>query len=121
MIEHWKEERKEKKFSIPHIKEEILSIQSRMRKIEEKLFFVSKEGLIQKLEEEWSALEVLQKDLEYRLTHHNEDENNIESTLLQAERMFTEPSKTRKENNYEIRQLLLMVWFGGILFYKKNE
>ena len=73
------------------------------------------------MEKEWATLETLQQDLIKRMKNQKEDEDNIEETLSQTEFIFTEPAKIWKNSTYEIRQLLFMVRFGGVLFYKKNE
>ena len=73
------------------------------------------------MEEEWSALEGLKEDLENKATAQTNDEENFEITLSFAELLFTDPVDFRKNSNYEIRQSLFMVWFGGVLYYKKNQ
>lgn len=73
------------------------------------------------MEEEWATLETLQQDLVNRMKNQKEDEDNIEETLSQTEFIFTEPVQIWKNSSYEIRQLLFMVRFGGVLYYKKNE
>ena len=55
------------------------------------------------------------------MTHHKNSDENLETTLSQAEHIFTQPLKLWKNSNYEIRQSLFMVWFGGVLYYKKNQ
>lgn len=73
------------------------------------------------MEAEWSLLETLQEDLMRKITHQKEDEDSIGETLSQIECIITDPVGMRKNSNYEIRQLLFMVRFGGVLYYKKNS
>ncbi|WP_312090934.1 hypothetical protein [Chryseobacterium sp.] len=73
------------------------------------------------MEQEWSALETLQDDLIRKMKNQQDDEDNIEQTLYQTEYIFTKPAEMWRNSNYEIRQLLFMVWFSGILYYKKDS
>ena len=73
------------------------------------------------MEAEWSLLETLQEDLLRKINHQKDDEHHIEETLSQIECIITNPVEMRKNSNYEIRQLLFMVRFGGVLYYKKNS
>ena len=73
------------------------------------------------MEEEWATLEELQQSLNDKLSHQKKDKDSIKETFLQAERLFTDPVKTRKEFDFQIRQSLIMVWFGGILYYDKKQ
>ncbi|MET3539045.1 hypothetical protein [Chryseobacterium limigenitum] len=92
-----------------------------MDKIEHKILSVSNENLIKKLEIEWATLETLKEDIEKKMNHEKNDKQNLESILSQTEYLFTDPVGMWKKSNYEIRQLLFMVRFGGILYYKKNQ
>lgn len=73
------------------------------------------------MEQEWSSLDTLKEDLIRKMKNQKDDEDNIEQTLSQTEYIFTEPVQMWRNSNYELRQLLFMVWFGGILYYKKNS
>lgn len=73
------------------------------------------------MEQEWSSLDTLKEDLIRKMKNQKNDEDNIEQTLSQTEYIFTEPVQMWRNSNYELRQLLFMVWFGGILYYKKNS
>jgi hypothetical protein len=64
------------------------------------------------LEKDWSALEAQKVDLESRAATQVRGEENLEKTLLLAEQLFIDPVGFWKKSNYEIRQLLSMVWFG---------
>jgi hypothetical protein len=66
-------------------------------------------------------LEAIYQEVKYQMTHHKNSDENLETTLSQAEYIFTQPLKLWKNSNYEIRQSLFMVWFGGVLYYKKNQ
>ena len=92
-----------------------------MKKIEEKLLFVSKEALIKKMEDEWSALEALEKNLQNRILNNNEKNEDILILLSNVEPIFTKPVEMWKDHDYAIRQLLFGVRFGHVLFYKKNQ
>lgn len=73
------------------------------------------------MEAEWSVLETLQEDLMRKIKNQKEDEDSIGETLSQIECIITDPVGMRKNSNYEIRQLLFMVRFAGILYYKKSS
>ncbi len=92
-----------------------------MDKIEHKILSVSNENLIKKLEIEWATLETLKEDVEKKMNRERNDKENLECILSQTEYLFTDPVGMRKKSNYEIRQLLFMVRFGGILYYKKKQ
>jgi len=92
-----------------------------MGKIENKVLSVSNEGLIKKLEEEWSILETLQKEIKKKIENYKNEKIDFEKIISQAEFLFTHPEEMRKKSNFEIRQLLFRVWFGGVLYYKKNQ
>lgn len=92
-----------------------------MKKIEDKLLFVSKEALIKKMEDEWSALEALEKDLQIRILNKNEKNEDILILLSNVEPIFTKPVEMWGDHDYAIRQLLFGVRFGHVLFYKKNQ
>lgn len=83
-----------------------------MKKIEDKVLSITNERLTKKLEDEWSTLEALQHDLQNRMVNQKNDINTIRNTFSQAELLFTNPVKFWKNSQYEIRQLLIMVWFG---------
>lgn len=68
--------------------------------------------MTKKLEDEWSTLEALQQDLQDRMTTQKKDSNTIKATFSQAELLITNPVKKWKTSQYEIRQSLIMVWFG---------
>lgn len=106
--------------SIPYIQWQLLSIQTKMKKIEDKVLSITNEWLTKKLEDEWSTLQALQYDLQNRMVSQKNDINTIRNTFSQAELLFTNPVKLWKNSQYEIRQLLIMVWFGWILYYEKN-
>ncbi len=92
-----------------------------MKKIEEKVLSISNERLSQQLEDEWSALDTLQEDIKRKIDNQKNEVFDIEKALSQAEYLFTNPEEMREKSNFEIRQLLFKVWFGGILYYKKNQ
>lgn len=92
-----------------------------MNKIEAKILFVSKEALIKKMEDEWSALETLKNDLQKKLLNKNEDSDDILELLNNVEPIFIKPVEMWKNHDYAIRQLLFGVRFGNVLFYKKNQ
>ena len=81
-------------------------------KIEDKVLSITNEGLIKKLEDERATLEELQKTLKNNMTNQKSSQDNIKNTFLQAESIFTDPVKKRKESNFEMRQLLTLVRFG---------
>ena len=83
-----------------------------MKIIEDKILSVSNEGLIKKLEEEWSALETMYKDWKQKLNSVGNSEKDLEKIVSQAESIFTRPLEIRKKGNFELRQLLSMVWFS---------
>ncbi len=83
-----------------------------MKKIEDKVLSITNEGLIKKLEDERATLEELQKTLKNNITNQKSSQDNIKNTFLQAESIFTDPVKKRKESNFEMRQLLTLVRFG---------
>lgn len=114
-----KEEMKAK--SIPQMQGQLLSIKTKMDNIENKILSVSNENLIKKLEMEWATLETLKEDIERKMNYGKSNKENLESVLSQTEYLFTNPVGMRKKSNYELRQLLFMVRFGGILYYKKNQ
>ena len=120
LLKEWKENRHRLTDSQPQIQGQLLSIKAKMEKIEEKILAIGNELLLQKLEQEWASLEALQEDLRYKINDQQNQEENFEDLLEQAECLFTDPVKMWKNSDYEIRQLLSMVRFGGILFYKKN-
>ena len=66
----------------------------------------------EKLEDERATLEELQKTLKNNMTNQKSSQDNIKNTFLQAESIFTDPVKKRKESNFEMRQLLTLVRFG---------
>ena len=72
------------------------------------------------MEQEWSALDTLQEDLIRKMNNQKDAEDNIEQILSQTEYIFTQPVQMWRNCDYEIRQLLFMVRFGGVLYYKKN-
>lgn len=119
------EERKENKesiaVSIPQMQWQLLSIKTKMEKIEEKILSITNEWLLQKMEQEWSALDTLQEDLIRKMNNQKDAEDNIEQIISQTECIFTQPVQMWRNYDYEIRQLLFMVRFGGILYYKKNS
>lgn len=121
ILEERNENKKSKTTSIPQMQGQLLSLKSKMEKIEEKILSISNEWLTKKMEEEWSTLETLQEDLLRKINNQKEDEDNIEETLSQIECIITDPVGMRKNSNYEIRQLLFMVRFGGVLYYKKKS
>lgn len=121
IIEERNENKKSKITGLPQMQGQLLSIKSKMEKIEEKILSISNEWLTKKMESEWSVLETLQEDLLRKINHQQEDEDHIEETLSQIECIITNPLGMRKNSNYEIRQLLFMVRFGGVLYYKKNS
>lgn len=121
IVEEWNENKKAKSVSIPQMQWQLLSIKSKMEKIEEKILSISNPWLTQKMEQEWSSLDTLKEDLIRKMKNQKDDEDNIEQTLSQTEYIFTEPVQMWRNSNYELRQLLFMVWFGGILYYKKNS
>ena len=92
-----------------------------MKKIEDKLLFVSKETLIKKMEDEWSALETLEKNLQNRILNKNEKNEDVLTLISNVEPLFTKPVEMWKDHDYAIRQLLFGVRFGHVLFYKKND
>ncbi len=118
--EHDKNKKRKTK-SIPQLQGQLLSIKTQMDKIESKILTLSNEALISKLETERATLETLKGDLENKMNNKESNEENLESVLSQTEYMFTDPVGAWKKSNYEIRQLLCMVRFGGILYYKKNQ
>ena len=83
-----------------------------MKKIEDKVLSITNEGLIKKLEDERATLEELQKTLKNNMTNQKSSQDNIKNTFLQAESIFTDPVKKRKESNFKMRQLLTLVRFG---------
>ena len=83
-----------------------------MKKIEDKVLSITNEGLIKKLEDERATLEELQKTLKNNMTNQKSSQDNIKNTFLQAESIFTDPVKKRKESNFEMRQLLTLGRFG---------
>lgn len=107
--------------NIPQMQGQLLSIKAKMDKIEHKILSISNESLIKKLEMERATLETLKGDVEEKMNHKRDDRENLESILSQTEYLFTDPVGMRKNSNYEIRQSLFMVRFGGILYYKKNQ
>lgn len=109
-----------KTYNLPQIQWQLLSIQTKMKKIEDKVITINNEGLILKLEGEWSALETLQKDLMKKINHPEDDKINLEKTLSEAEYIFTDPEGIWKNSNFEIRQSLFRVRFGWVLYYEKN-
>ena len=121
MDNRWTEDDKNKEDRIPHIQGQILSIQVKMKKIEDKILSITNEWLIKRLEDEWSTLEDSQKKLKNKLTSKKNDEDSIKATFLQAELLFTDPVKMWRNSNFETRQLMTMVWFSGILYYEKNQ
>lgn len=115
------EKEKREANNIPQMQWHLLSIKAKMDKIEHKILSVSNENLIKKLEIEWATLETLKEDVEKKMNHKKNDKENLESILSQTEYLFTDPVGMWKKSNYEIRQLVFMVRFGGILYYKKNQ
>lgn len=107
--------------SIPQLQGQLLSIKEKMKKIEEKVLSVSHEGLIKKMEEERALLETLQDEVQRKMKNQKSSADNFEKVLAQTEPMFVNPIKMRKKSNFELRQLLSMVRFGGVLYYKKNQ
>ena len=73
------------------------------------------------MEDEWSALETLEKDLKNRVLNKNEKNEDILTLISNVEPLFTKPFEMWKDHDYTIRQLLFGVRFGHVLFYKKNE
>ena len=121
ILEERKENKQKKSNSLPKMQWQLLSIKSKMEKIEEKILSVSNEWLTKKMEQEWSALETLQDDLIRSMKNQKDDEDNIEQILSQTECIFTKPAEMWRNSNFEIRQLLFMVWFAGVLYYKKDS
>ena len=120
-LNEWKEKKETQSQNLPQLQWQLLSIEDKMKKIENKVLAVTNEWLIKKLEEERSTLEAIYQEVKYQMTHHKKNDENFETTLSQAEYIFTQPLKLWKNSNYEIRQSLFMVWFGGVLYYKKNQ
>ncbi len=83
-----------------------------MKTIENKILSISNEGLIKKLEEERSALETMYKDWKKKLNSDGNNDQDLEKIVSQAESIFTRPLEIRKKGNFELRQLLSMVWFS---------
>lgn len=92
-----------------------------MKKIEDKLLSVSNERLITKMEEERALLDSFQEDIQRKMKNRKSNEDNFGKLLAQTEPMFVQPLKMWKNSNFEIRQLLTKVRFGGVLYYKKNQ
>ena len=121
LLKERQESKNRKTISIPQLQWQLLSIQVKLKNIENKVLTITNERLIIKLEEERSTLESLQNDLVKKINNHKNDEDNFEMTLAQSEPMFTNPVLMRNKSSFEIRQLLTMVWFGKVLYYKKKQ
>ena len=121
VLKEWKEKRQVESQNLPQLQGQLLSIQDKMKKIENKVLCVTNEWLIKKLEEERSTLESVYQEIKHKMASWNNNHQDLENTLSEAEYIFTQPLKLWKNSNYEIKQLLFMVWFGGILYYKKNQ
>lgn len=121
IMKEWEESKKNKENRLPQIQWKLLSMQDRMKKIEEKLLVINHEWLIKKLEDERTQLEILHDDLKSKIKQQKNNEENLKKTLSQADFIFTEPVEVRKKSRYEIRQLLFRVWFSGNLHYQKNQ
>lgn len=114
--------RKEKEIqSIPQLEKQLLSIQEKMKKIEDRVLSVSNDTFIKRLEEERSLLDTLQNDIKGKMKNQKNHGDNFEHLLAQTEPMFVNPVLMRKKSNFELRQLLTMVRFGGVLYYQKNQ
>lgn len=120
ILEEWESEKHMEVKSIAQIQWQLLSIRSKMEKIEERLLTISNDWQVKKLEEEWATLETLKEDLTSKLNNQKSDANNLKKTLSQAECLFTKPVQMRKKSSYELRQLLFRVRFSWILYYEKN-
>ncbi len=107
--------------SMPQLQWQILSIQSKMSKIEEKIVTITNDQLSKKLEDEWSSLQTIKEVIEDKINNKRSDEYDITTTLSQIEPLFTDPVAMRENSKFDIRQLLFMVWFSGILYYKKDQ
>lgn len=103
------------------LQQNLLSVRDKMKKIEDKLLSITNEGLITRLDQEWSSLETIQDDIERKINRDENDGDDFETILSQIESIFTNPFLMWKNGNFEIRQLLSMVRFGGILFYDKKK
>jgi len=57
-------------------------------------------------------MEALQYELKDRMADLKNNENTIQTTFSKAESLITNPVKLWKNSDYDIRQLLIMVWFG---------
>lgn len=120
ILEQWELRNNQTTDTTAQMQKQIFSIQDRMKKIEEKILFISNDALTKKLEDERSTLEVLQGDFIKKMNPQQNEEDDLETILLQAETIFTNPVGMRKEGNFEIRQLLFRVRFAWILYYEKN-
>lgn len=107
--------------SIPQQQGQLLSIQEKMKKIEEKILAVSNEALIKKLEEERAVLSTLKEQIKINMNNQQNDEDNFEQLLAQSEPIFVKPVQMWRKSNFELRQLLSKVRFGGVLYYQKNQ
>jgi hypothetical protein len=83
-----------------------------MSKIEEKILTITNDQLSKRLEEERSDLQTAKELIQDKIDNKRSDEYDIETTLSQIEPMFTDPVAMRENSNYDIRQLLIMVWFS---------
>lgn len=121
ILKKWDQKKQILTDSIPQLQWQLLAIKSRISKIEDKIFTVNNEKLIQKLEEERANLDHNKDIIIDKIANKKGDEYDINTTLDQIEPIFTKPVEIRKNSNYEIRQLLSMVRFSWILYYKKNQ
>lgn len=112
ILEQWELRNNQTTDTTAQMQKQIFSIQDRMKKIEEKILFISNDALTKKLEDERSTLEVLQGDFIKKMNPQQNEEDDLETILLQAETIFTNPVGMRKEGNFEIRQLLFRVRFA---------
>lgn len=107
--------------SIPQLQWQLLAIESKMSKIEDKILNITNEQLILKLETEWGDLKESKHLIEDKIANKHSDDFDISTTLSQIEPIFTDPVAIWLDSEYEMRQLLFMVRFGWILYYKKNQ
>ncbi len=121
MIERRKEKKDKQTATLPQLQGKLLSLQNEMKKIEQKVVLVSNEGLIKKLEEEWTLLNTLQDEVKNKMKNNKTSQDNFDTILKQVKPMFINPLKIWKTSNFELKQLLSMVRFGGVLYYKKNQ
>lgn len=66
-----------KSISIPQLQWQLLSIEGKMKSIENKVLTITNEGLIKRLKEEWSTFETLKDELLKKIKNHKKSRRHL--------------------------------------------